>query len=172
MCGSKGRRMVINSSYHTFILFILSPFFYKIAYLSRFATSYSRSSFMVSMWSYHWWFRFPFASMPLQKWTYNNSCHTSGYCRNYFFGKWNTCLKGGFPHFLSPHSITSGCPYHQRRFLDFDGCYHCWSNLHRYGSSSIDDNNTCNDDGCLGEDMIIHQASTKQWLHSPCYWNV
>jgi len=32
--------------------------------------------------------------------------------------------------------------------------------------------NTCNNDGCLGEDMIICWACTRWWLHSLCYWNI
>jgi hypothetical protein len=68
----------------------------------------------------------------------------------------------------------SGYPYHQRWFRNFDEHHHCWPNSHTYGASNIDDNKTCNDDGYIGKDMIIHWASTRysQWFHSSCYWNV
>jgi len=52
MCGFKGRHLVINSSYHTCILFVLYPFPYNTMYLSWLVTSYNCPSFTVSMWSY------------------------------------------------------------------------------------------------------------------------
>jgi hypothetical protein len=78
MCGSKGRHLVISSSYHTYILFIFRPFFYSITYLPWLITSYS-SSFMVLVWSYHWWYRYPFISMPLWEWMCRSPQHTSRY---------------------------------------------------------------------------------------------
>jgi hypothetical protein len=65
MCGYRGKRLVINLFYQTFILLIFGPFPYSITYLSRLATSYGCPSFTMSMWSYHWQFRYPFASMSL-----------------------------------------------------------------------------------------------------------
>jgi hypothetical protein len=66
MCESKGRHLVISSSYHTNISFIISPLSYNTTYLSRLATSYSCTPFTMSMWSYHWQSRYPFAfSAPL-----------------------------------------------------------------------------------------------------------
>jgi hypothetical protein len=103
--------------------------------------------------------------MPLQKWMYNNPQHTSRYYCNYCFRNWNTCSKGGIPPFPLPHLIMNEYPYHQRWILNFDGCCHYWSNSHRYGATSINNNNTCNNDVCLGEDMITHQMSAKQWFH-------
>ncbi len=91
MCGSRGRHLVISSSYHTCILFIFNPFFYNITYLSWLATSYNYPSFTVSMWSYHWWFRYPFVLVPLWKWVYNIPQHISRYCCSYCFGEWSTC---------------------------------------------------------------------------------
>ncbi len=52
MCGSKGMCLIINSSYHTCILFILNPLPYNIMYLFWLVTSYNCPSFTVSMWSY------------------------------------------------------------------------------------------------------------------------
>jgi hypothetical protein len=71
MCRSRGKRLVINSSYHTNISFIIGPFSYNITYWSWFATSFSCPPFMVSMWSYHWQSRYPFASMPIWEWMYS-----------------------------------------------------------------------------------------------------
>jgi hypothetical protein len=93
------------------------------------------------------------------------------YCNN-CFGKWSTCSKGGLPPFPSPHPMMNRYPYHQRQLLDLHGHHHCWFNSHIYGAMSTDNNHTCNDDGYLGEDTIIHWASTKQWFHSHRYWNV
>lgn len=55
MCESKGKRLVINSSYHTNILFIISLFFFSIMYSSWFVTSYSGPSFTMLMWSLMIW---------------------------------------------------------------------------------------------------------------------
>ncbi len=38
--------------------------------------------------------------------------------------------------------------------------------------SLIDDDNTCNDNGCLRIDTILHRTSTRWWFHSPYYWNI
>jgi hypothetical protein len=64
VCGFKGRCLVINLSYHTYILFIFNPFFYITSYMSWLATSYDCSSFTMLMWSYHWWSKYPFVSVP------------------------------------------------------------------------------------------------------------
>jgi hypothetical protein len=42
MCKSKGRRLVINSSYHTCISSIFNPFPYNITYSSYLVTSYGQ----------------------------------------------------------------------------------------------------------------------------------
>ncbi len=41
MCGSKGKHLIISSSYHTCISYIINPLPYNIMYPSWFATSYS-----------------------------------------------------------------------------------------------------------------------------------
>jgi len=128
MCGSKGRCLVINLSYHTCISFTFSPFPYNIMYLSWLATSYGFPSFMMLVWSYHRQFKYVFTSTPLGKWAYSSPWYTSRYYCKYCFRKWNTCLEGGFPLFPSPHSTTNGYPYHQRWFSDLDGHHHCWPN--------------------------------------------
>jgi len=160
MCKSKGRHLVISSLYHTYISFILSPFPYNTTYPSWFVTSYNCPPFlMVLVWSYHWWSRYPFVSVPKQEWTYSSPWYTLGYCRSYCFGKWNTCLKGSLPPFPSSHLMTNGYPYHQRRFSDLDGRCHCCFDLHIYGAMNIDnDDNTCSDDGCSRKDIIIQRS--------------
>jgi len=77
------------------------------SYLFWLVTSYGCPSFMMSMWSYHWRSRYPFVSMPLWEWTYNNPQYISGYYRSYCFGEWSTCSKGGFPPFPSPHPMMT-----------------------------------------------------------------
>ncbi len=64
--------------------------------------------FTVLMWSHHWWSRYPFTSMPLQKWMYNNPQHILRYCCNYCFGEWSTCSEGGLPP----------CPHHTWQQMD------------------------------------------------------
>ncbi len=135
-------------------------------------TSYSCPHFTMSIWSYHWWFRYPFALMLLWEWMYNTSQHTLRYCCSYCFGKWNTCLEGGFPPFPSPHPMINGYPYHQIWLSNFDGCYHCWPDLHKYGATNINDNNTSSDDGYKKKNTILCQTSIRWWFHSPCYWDI
>ncbi len=143
MCGSKGRHLVISSSYHTIFLSIIGSCFYITTYLSWLATSYSCTPFTMSMWSYHWWSKYPFALVPLWEWTYNNPWHTLGYCCSYCFGERNTCSKGGLTPFFSPHSMTSEHFYYQRWLPYLDVHCHYWPHSHKYGARNIDDDNTC-----------------------------
>jgi hypothetical protein len=170
-CRCMGRCLVISSPHHTNISFILNPLSYNITYLFWLATSYGCPSFMVLMWSYHWWFKYPFALVPLQEWTYISPWHILGYSHNYWFGEWSTSLEGGLSPFASPHPMTNEYPYHHKWLSNFDGCYHYWPNLHRYGVVNNNDN-TCSDDGYLGKYTILRKSSIKQWLHSLYYWNV
>ncbi len=110
--------------------------------------------------------------MPFWEWPYNNPWYTLRYYHNYYFGEWNICLKGGLPPFPSPHLTMNGYPYRHKWFSDFDGRCRCWFDLHKYGVLNINDNNTCNNDGCSRKDMIIHQMNTKSWFHSLCYWDI
>jgi hypothetical protein len=64
VCRFKGMCLVINSSYHTCILFILNPFPYSTTYMYWLATSYDCLSFTMLVWSYHWWFKYPFVLVP------------------------------------------------------------------------------------------------------------
>jgi hypothetical protein len=91
VCGSNGKHLIINLSSHTCILFILNPLPYNIKYLFWLVTSYNYSFFTTSMWSYHWQPKYPFASVPLREWTYNNpQCILEYYC-NCCFEEWSTC---------------------------------------------------------------------------------
>jgi len=101
-CRSKGWCLVISSSYDNFISCILGPFSYNATYLSLLGTFYNCQFFTVLMWSYHWQFRYPFVSLPLQEWTYSSPWHLLRYCCSYYFGDWNTSLAKGFPPLPSP----------------------------------------------------------------------
>ncbi len=115
---------------------------------------------------------YPFDSMHLQEWMYNNPWRTLGYYCNYCFGEWSTCLEGGLPPFSLSYPTTSAYHYHQRQFSNFDGCCHCWPDSHKYGSTSINNANTCSDDACSWKNTIIRWTSIRWWFHSPCYWYV
>jgi len=171
ICKSKGKHLVINSSYHTCILFIFNPLPY-ITYLSWFATSYGCPSIMVSMWSYHWQSTYSFALMPLWEWAYNNPWYISKYYHSCYFGEWLTYLEGGFPYFPLPHLTMTGYPYHHKWFSDFDGHCHYWFDSNRHGATNVNDEITCNNVDCLGKDTIICWVNNRRWLHSPCYWDV
>ncbi len=47
-------------------MFILRPFSYNIMY-SKYTTFYSSTYFMMLLWSYHWWFGYPFVMFPMQE---------------------------------------------------------------------------------------------------------
>jgi hypothetical protein len=63
LCKSHSGHLVITSSYYTCILFVFSSHRYNVTYMLWRATSYSCTSFTLLMWTYHWWFRYSFASM-------------------------------------------------------------------------------------------------------------
>jgi hypothetical protein len=48
------------------------PLPYNTTHLSWLVTSYNGSFFTVSMWSYHWRFKYPFAFVHLWEWTYSS----------------------------------------------------------------------------------------------------
>ncbi len=123
------------------------------------------------MWSYHWWSRYPFTSMPMWEWTYYRPQYTSKYYCSYCLGQWNTSFQGGFPPFPSPHLTMNEYPYHKKQLSNLDAHRHCWPDSHIYGAMNINDDHTCNNDGCSRKDTIIRWANTKQWLHSYCYWS-
>ncbi len=81
----KGRCLVINSSYHTCILFIFNPFLYNTTYMYWLATSYDCSSFTMLVWSYHWWSKYPFVSVP-----HGSECTTT---HDTFWGTIKTLLR-------------------------------------------------------------------------------
>jgi hypothetical protein len=76
MCRSRGKRLIINLSYHTCISFIFSPLPYNTRYLSWPTTSYGCPSFTMLVWSYHQQFRYAFFLVPLGEWTYSSPWYT------------------------------------------------------------------------------------------------
>jgi hypothetical protein len=89
-------------------MFIFYTFFYSTSYLSLYTTSYSCASFSISMWSYHQWFRYPFATLHVREWTHYNPWYALRYHCNYCVGKWNSHTKRGFSLF----------PCHTRKQVD------------------------------------------------------
>ncbi len=106
LCKSNNKCLVINSPYHLFIMFILRPFSYNIPYLSRYTTSYNCTSFTMLIWSYHWWFRYPFIMLPMREWVHCNPWYVSRYPCNYCIEKWSPHTKRGFSPFPPPHTKT------------------------------------------------------------------
>jgi len=53
LCRSNHKCLVINLSYHTYILFVLGSFSHDVMYLLWLVTSYSYTFFMLSTWTYH-----------------------------------------------------------------------------------------------------------------------
>ncbi len=99
LCRSSHRCLVISSPYQICILFVLGSFIHNVMYPPWFATSNNCTSFMLSMWTYHWWFNYPFVSMLMWEWTRNNPKYSSKYRHNYYCRKWNT-YRERFPTFF------------------------------------------------------------------------
>jgi hypothetical protein len=99
LCRSSYMRLVISLSYHDCILVVLGSFPQNIMYLPWFATSYNYTSFMFSMWTYHWWFGYPLALMFVWEWTHYIPWYFSGYRCNYCFAEWNTHIEKNSPPF-------------------------------------------------------------------------
>jgi hypothetical protein len=112
LCRSNHRCLVISLPCHICILFVLGSLLHNIMYPLWFLTSNNCTSFMLSVWTYHCWFNYPFVSMPMWEWTHNNPWYSSKYCHNYCCGKWNTSIDKGFPPFPPPHLRTSWYSYH------------------------------------------------------------
>jgi hypothetical protein len=68
LCKSSCECLVISPSYHTYILFVSASLPYIVTYPLWLVTSYYYTSFTLSMWTYHWWFRYPFDSVPMWEW--------------------------------------------------------------------------------------------------------
>jgi hypothetical protein len=66
----------------------------------------------------------------------------------------------------------NGYFYHQKCLPNFDGHCHYWPNSQKYDVASINDDNTCNNDGCSREDKILGWTNIRWWFHSLCYWNI
>lgn len=94
-------------------------FFYSISYLYWYITSYICASFMILMWSYHWWFMYLFIMLFMWEWTHYNSWYVLKYCCNYCNKKWNSHIEKCFSPFLLPHIETNGYCHHQKWSLNF-----------------------------------------------------
>ncbi len=81
-------------------------------------------------------------------------------------------LKGRFPIFFLATFNNKWIFLSLEMALNFDGCCHCQSNLHRYGVANIDDDNTCNDNGCSRKNTILCWTNVRWWFHSLCYWDI
>jgi hypothetical protein len=104
MCMSNSRHLVISPSYHTCISFVLYSFPHNITYPPWFATSYSCTSFTLSVWTCHWWFGYPCALMPMREWTHYNPWYFLGCCHNYYFGECGTFVKKKDSHLFLCHT--------------------------------------------------------------------
>ncbi len=62
--------------------------------------------------SYHLWFGYPFAMLPMREWMHCNPWYTSKYCCNYRIEEWSSHTKRGFSPFPPPHTKTSGYYHH------------------------------------------------------------
>lgn len=98
------------------------------------------------------------------EWRFYNPRYFSWYFCSYCFEKWNSTK--GFPPFPWPRLVGSRYPYHEKQFLNLNKPCHSWSNPPIFGIVCIIHDNMCNDNCCLGKNMIIWGAHIKKWLHS------
>jgi hypothetical protein len=121
------------------------------------------------VWSYHWWFGYPFPTLPMQEWVHYNPWCASRYRCSHHIEKWNSHTERSFFVFPSPHTKTNGYCFHQRIFLNPSICFHCWSNSSKFGVTCFDDNNTCNDNCHSKQGTILHKTNARKWFHPPCH---
>ncbi len=98
LCKSSHECLVNSSSYHTYILFVLDSLFYDNTYSPWLVTTYNCTFFTI--WTYHWWFEYPFALMPMWEWAHCNSQYSSIYYHNYLFWRVEHMYKKRFPTFF------------------------------------------------------------------------
>jgi hypothetical protein len=101
-----------------------------------------------------------------------NPWYVSRYCCNYCIEEWSSRIERGFSPFSPPHTKTSGYCHHWRQFLNPNRCYHCRSNLYKFGAMWFDDNNVCNDSCCLKQNTILHAVNNMRWFHSLFHRNL
>jgi len=150
-------------------LFIVRPFFYNTMYSFWYTTSYNFASFMMPMWSYHWWFGYPFVTLPMQEWMHCNPWYVSKYHHTYPIREWNSCTNRGLSAFSPPHMKMSGYCHHQKWFSNLGGHFHYQSNSYKFGVVCFDNNNACSDNCRSRQGIILHRASSRRWFHSPCH---
>jgi hypothetical protein len=91
LCKSCNMGIVINSSYHSFISFVLCLFSYNIWYSFQYITSYNYASFTMLTWSYHRWIGYSFAVLFMLEWMHYRPRYISRYCCSYPVGEWSSC---------------------------------------------------------------------------------
>jgi hypothetical protein len=105
---SNNNGLIINSSYHPFISFILCLFSYSTSYSSQYTTSYNCAFFMMLVWSYHQWFEYWFVTLLMWEWTHCSPWYALRYHYNYRIGKWAHVQRKVFHLF----------PRHTQRWVD------------------------------------------------------
>ncbi len=123
---------------------------------------------MILMWSYHWWFGYPFVMLPMQEWRHCNPWYALRYYYNYHIRKWSSHTKRGFLAFPLPHMKMNGYCHHQKQFSYPCRCFHCQFNSYRFGATCFDNDNACNDSCRSKQGPILHKTSARKWFHSPC----
>ncbi len=151
--------MVINSSDRICISFIFNPFFYNTMYPSWLATSYGCPCFTMLC-----------GHINDNLGTHLFRCPCGGECTRYILGLLFWKVEHMFRR-NSP-SFSFATPNEGWIFLSLNMTFRPWwtlsllTRLAYNDVANIDDDNTCNNDGCLGEDMIICWMSTRRWFHS------
>ncbi len=114
---------------------------------------------MMPMWSYHQWFRYPFATLPVQEWTHYSPWYASRYHCNYHIEEWSSRTKIGFSIFSLPHMKTSGYCHHQRQLLNLGKHCHYWFNSYGFGATCFNNGSACNDI-CHSKQRMIRNCWT------------
>jgi hypothetical protein len=156
LCKFNYECLIISLSYHTCISSFLNSFLYDIMYLLWLVISYSCTFFTLSMWTYHWWFGYPFMSKVLvQKWTHYTFDTFRDTITTIALKIGTHIPNRGFPPFPLSHLTSSQYSYHETQNLDINGCCHSLSYLLEYGILCIIHNNACNDSCYLWKDKIM-----------------
>jgi hypothetical protein len=105
--------LVINPSYYTYIQIFSDSLPYNIMYLPWFATSYNCTFFTLLVWTYHWWFGYPLASIYAHMGMSTiQPTILFGILSKLLFSKVEHTYKDMFPTFPSPHLLESWYCYH------------------------------------------------------------
>jgi hypothetical protein len=170
LCKFSYECLIINSSYHNYISFILNSLPYSIMSLLWLIISYSCTFFTLSMWTYHRWFGYPLMfEVFVQEWTY---------CTYNIFRNIVTTIFWRLER-IYQIEVSHLFPYHIWRqmniFITRDSFWTLMDVVIAYYTPSnipiicIIHNCACNDSCYLWKDKIIYGVYTKIKLHSPCY---